>query len=58
MDNKSKGGYGKRPLWQWILIYAVVGFVIYGAVYYFFLAKKGGYSSGGGQSAPSYNYSQ
>ena len=57
MDSESKGGYGKRPLWQWIVIYAVVGVVIYGAVYYFFLAKKGGYSSGGAQSAP-YNYSK
>lgn len=37
-------GYGKRPLWQWIAIYVVVGGLIYGAVYYFYIAKKGGYA--------------
>lgn len=40
-------GYGKRPLWQWILIYVVVGGLIYGAVYYFYLSKRGGYSAVG-----------
>lgn len=34
-------GYGKRPLWQWILIYAVVGIVVYGLIYYFVIAKRG-----------------
>lgn len=42
---KKSYGYGKRPLWQWIVLYVVIGAVVYGAVYYFFLAKKGGYSS-------------
>ena len=36
--------YGKRPLWQWIALYVVIGVVIYGAFYYFVLAKKGGYN--------------
>lgn len=37
--------YGKRPLWQWILLYAVIGGVVYLGIYYFYLAKKGaGYS--------------
>lgn len=45
-QNKGYGkGYGKRPLWQWILIYVVVGGIIYGAVYYFAIAKKGGYDA-------------
>ncbi len=49
-------GYGKRPMWQWILIYAVVGGIVYFLIYYFVLAPKGGYtnkSTGGnyGQSA-------
>lgn len=34
-------GYGKRPLWQWIVIYLVIGGVIYFLVYYFVLAKNG-----------------
>jgi len=33
--------YSKRPIWQWIAIYAVVGVVIYGAVYLFFFNKSG-----------------
>ena len=35
-------GYAKRPLWQWILLYAVIGIFLYGLIYYMFLAKKGG----------------
>lgn len=46
----GKSAYGKRPLWQWILLYLVIGAIIYGAVYYFVFAKKGGY--GGGVSLP------
>lgn len=38
-------GYGNKPLWQWIVIYAVIGLVIYGAVYYFLFANKGNYNS-------------
>src|SRR3972149_9123971 len=38
----GKSSYGKRPLWQWLLIYAIVGAVVYGLIYYFVLAKKGG----------------
>jgi plastocyanin len=42
MDKEEKqDGYGKRPLWQWALIYLVIAVVIYGLVYYFVLAKKG-----------------
>lgn len=33
--------YGKRPLWQWIAIYVLIGVVVYGLIYYFVLAKKG-----------------
>ncbi len=29
------GGYAKRPLWQWILLYVVIAAIIYGIVYYF-----------------------
>ena len=43
MEEKNYS-YGKRPLWQWIVIYVLIGAVIYGLVYYFVLAKKGGYS--------------
>lgn len=29
--------YGKRPMWQWILIYLVVGGAVYFLVWYFVL---------------------
>ncbi len=34
-------GYGKRPMWQWIVLYLVVGGLIYYAIYYFAFASKG-----------------
>lgn len=44
--NKGGYGYGKRPMWQWIVIYAVVGLIVYGLIYYFVFAKAAGYSYG------------
>lgn len=35
----------KRPVWQWVLIYVVIGLVVYGLVYYFVSTKKGGGTS-------------
>ncbi len=43
-------GYGKRPLWQWILLYVVIGAIIYGIIYYFVFYKKGGYNYTSGNS--------
>ncbi len=45
--------YGKKPIWQWILIYLIIGGVIYVLIYYAFFAKKGGYA--GGSLYPSTN---
>ncbi len=36
------GGYGKRPMWQWILLYVIVAVVLYGLVYFLFLKGDGG----------------
>ncbi len=46
--------YGKKSIWQWIIIYIIIGAIVYGLIYYFVLNKRGGYSSGGsgGVSAP------
>jgi predicted lipoprotein with Yx(FWY)xxD motif len=44
----EKGGkkfYGKRPLWQWIVIYLVIAAVVYGVIYYIFWGRNGGYST-------------
>ncbi|HBL52424.1 MAG: hypothetical protein A3D24_03225 [Candidatus Blackburnbacteria bacterium RIFCSPHIGHO2_02_FULL_39_13] len=43
MTEKSrKGGYAKRPLWQYILMYLVIGGIIYVLIYYFLI--RGNYS--------------
>jgi flagellar basal body-associated protein FliL len=43
---KPTKGYGKHSIWYWILIYVVVGAIVYGLIYLLF------FSGGGG--APSY----
>lgn len=45
VTKKSPNGYGKRPLWLWIVLYIVIGGLIYGLIYYFVIAKHGGYGS-------------
>ena len=42
---KPSKGYGKRPLWQWVVIYVIVAIVVYGLIYLIFFHKNGG--SGG-----------
>lgn len=39
---KPGKGYGKRPLWQWVLLYVVIAIVVYGLVYLLFIRKSGG----------------
>lgn len=41
-------GYGKRPAWQWVLIYVVGAIIVYGLIYYLFLRDTGGNTPGGG----------
>lgn len=36
----SKSYYKKRPLWQWIVIYLVVGGIAYFVIYYFVFARN------------------
>jgi len=53
-------GYGKRPMWQWILLYVIIGGILYYGVYYYFLKDK--YSNNGSNglygnsSSSDYNY--
>lgn len=42
----AKGGYGKRPVWQWVVIYIVVAIVLYGLAYLIFFHKSGSTGSG------------
>ncbi|MEO8581382.1 MAG: hypothetical protein ABI425_02245 [Patescibacteria group bacterium] len=50
-------GYGKRPLWQWVLIYVIIGSIIYGLIYFAIFAKKG-YNYNYNSSSPSQGDSQ
>lgn len=34
-------GYGKRPLWQWILLYVVVAAILYYVIYLIFFHHTG-----------------
>lgn len=53
MAEGTTNGYGKRPMWQWVLIYVVIGIIVYGLVYYFVFAKSGGINYGTSQQTPS-----
>ncbi|MEK7594221.1 MAG: hypothetical protein AAB436_01110 [Patescibacteria group bacterium] len=44
-SQKPSKGYGKRPVWQWVVIYLVVAVVVYGLIYYFFMRDSGGSGS-------------
>ncbi|MBX4197442.1 hypothetical protein KW801_02715 [Candidatus Saccharibacteria bacterium] len=44
--NKPTKGYGKRPVWQWVVIYVILAIIVYGLIYFIFIHKSGGGSSG------------
>lgn len=52
--NYNQNNYAKNSLWKWILLYAVIGAVAYGLIYYFFFANKRGYT----YNTQSNNYEQ
>ena len=39
-EAKTQNSYKKRPVWQWVLIYALVAVIAYGLIYYFVLGNK------------------
>ncbi len=39
---KPTKGYGKRPVWQWVVIYIIVAAIVYGLIYFLFIHKSGG----------------
>jgi len=42
---KPTKGYGKRPMWQWVVLYIVVAIIVYGLIYLIFIHKSGGTSA-------------
>lgn len=49
-------GYRKRPMWQWVVIYLIVGAIVYGLLYYFVFAKNGGSYGSQPQQNSGYTY--
>lgn len=43
-QTQERSSYAKRPLWQWILLYVVIGGLIYAGIYFAFLHKQSPYS--------------
>jgi len=41
----AKAGYGKRPMWQWVLIYVVLAIIVYGIIYFVWIRKSGSTST-------------
>lgn len=50
-DMQTSSSYTKRPLWQWILLYVVIGLFLYGLIYYFVFARKTGYTMQSGSQS-------
>ena len=42
---EGKSAYGKRPLWQWIVLYLVIAIIVYGIIYYLFVHKQNPYTN-------------
>jgi len=40
-EQKPTKGYGKRPVWQWVVIYLIVAAILYTLIYYLFIHKSG-----------------
>lgn len=43
-QKQSGNSYGGRPVWQWVLIYLVIGAILYGVIYLLFFSGSGGES--------------
>lgn len=39
---KPQKSYGKRPVWQWVVIYLVVAAIVYFLIYWLFIRSSGG----------------
>lgn len=41
-------GYGKRPVWQWVVIYLIAAAILYTIIYFIWIHKSGGSGTGNG----------
>lgn len=37
----KSGGYGKRPVWQWVVIYLIAAAIVYTLIYFLFIKGDG-----------------
>jgi len=44
-EPKPTKGYGKRPIWQWVVLYLILAAIVYGLIYFMFFRSTG--STGG-----------
>ena len=51
------GGYGKKPLWMWIVLYVIVGGLVYWGIYAWYQSKNSSSSLYGGSSPSGSLYS-
>ncbi len=41
-EQKPTKGYGKRPIWQWVVLYFIIAVIVYGLIYVIFFRGGGG----------------
>ncbi len=46
MPEQKPKGYGKRPMWRWVVLYFVIAVVVYGAIYWFLIRDSSSTGSG------------
>lgn len=39
-SKKPNNNYNKRPMWQWVVLYLIVGAIVYGVIYYILIANN------------------
>lgn len=39
----NQNSYGKRPLWQWVILYLIIGGIIYALLYYSGIVRIGNF---------------
>lgn len=43
LDQRKPGGYGKRPIWHWIIVYVILAAILYIIIYMLLAGTSTGY---------------
>jgi hypothetical protein len=38
-NNNQPGGYKKRPIWQWVVLYVIIAAIVYALIYMLFMGN-------------------